>query len=33
MKTINIGTIKMPLNAATRTFAVLAKRGAGKTYN
>lgn len=32
MKEINLGTIKMPLNAATKTFAILAKRGAGKTY-
>lgn len=29
---INLGTIKMPINAATKTFAILAKRGAGKTY-
>lgn len=29
---INLGTIKMPLNAATKTFAILAKRGAGKSY-
>ena len=32
MKNIKIGNIEMPLNAATKTFAVLAKRGAGKTY-
>lgn len=32
MKSLNIGGIKLPLNAATKTFAVLAKRGAGKTY-
>jgi hypothetical protein len=32
MNEINIGTIKLPVNAATKTFAVLAKRGAGKTY-
>lgn len=29
---LNIGTIKLPLNAATKTMAILAKRGAGKTY-
>jgi hypothetical protein len=29
---INLGSVKMPLNAATKTFAILAKRGAGKTY-
>ena len=29
---LNIGTIKLPLSSATRTFAILAKRGAGKTY-
>ncbi len=29
---INIGTIKIPLSAATKSFAILAKRGAGKTY-
>lgn len=32
MQQINLGTVKMPLNAATKTFAILAKRGAGKTY-
>lgn len=32
MTEINIGTIKIPINAATKTFAILAKRGAGKTY-
>lgn len=32
MKELNIGTIKIPINAATKTFAILAKRGAGKTY-
>lgn len=30
---LNIGTIKLPINAATKTFALLGKRGAGKTYN
>jgi DNA helicase HerA-like ATPase len=29
---INLGTLKMPINSATKTFAILAKRGAGKTY-
>ena len=29
---LNLGTIKIPVNAATKTFAVLAKRGAGKSY-
>lgn len=29
---LNLGTLKMPINAATKSFAVLAKRGAGKTY-
>lgn len=32
MKELNIGEIKIPINAATKTFAVLAKRGAGKTW-
>lgn len=31
MNTLNIGT-KIPINAATKSFAILAKRGAGKTY-
>lgn len=29
---LNIGSIKLPLNSATKTFALLAKRGAGKSY-
>lgn len=29
---LNLGSIQIPLNAATKTFALLAKRGAGKTY-
>jgi uncharacterized protein len=29
---INLGSIQIPLSAATKTFAILAKRGAGKTY-
>lgn len=32
MNEINLGTLKMPINAATKSFAILAKRGAGKTY-
>lgn len=32
MKGLNIGSHELPLNSATKTFAVLAKRGAGKTY-
>jgi DNA helicase HerA-like ATPase len=26
------GSIKIPINAAIKTFAILAKRGAGKSY-
>jgi hypothetical protein len=29
---INLGSIQIPINAATKTSAILAKRGAGKTY-
>ncbi len=32
MKNLQIGSVEIPINAATKTFAVLAKRGAGKTY-
>lgn len=32
MNQLNIGSIGLPVNAATKTFAILAKRGAGKTY-
>lgn len=32
MSEINLGNLKMPINAATKSFAILAKRGAGKTY-
>lgn len=32
MNEIKLGTLKMPINAATKSFAILAKRGAGKTY-
>lgn len=29
---LDIGSMKIPVNAATKTFAILAKRGAGKSY-
>jgi DNA helicase HerA-like ATPase len=29
---LNLGSLQIPLNAATKTFAILAKRGAGKSY-
>lgn len=29
---LNLGSISLPINAATKTFAILAKRGAGKSY-
>lgn len=29
---INIGSLELPISSATKTFAILAKRGAGKTY-
>lgn len=32
MKNLNIGSINIPLSGATKTFAILAKRGAGKSY-
>lgn len=32
MKYLNIGSVKIPQTAATKSAAVLAKRGAGKTY-
>ncbi|MEK6884212.1 MAG: helicase HerA-like domain-containing protein, partial [Nanoarchaeota archaeon] len=32
MNEINLGSIQLPINSATKTFAILAKRGAGKTY-
>lgn len=32
MKTLNVGSLKIPASAATKSFAILAKRGAGKTY-
>jgi hypothetical protein len=32
MKTLNIGSIQIPISVATKTIAILAKRGAGKTY-
>ena len=30
--TLDLGSVQLPLSAATRTFAILAKRGAGKSY-
>lgn len=32
MKQINLGSVQLPIESATKTFAILAKRGAGKTY-
>lgn len=32
MNKLNLGSVQIPINAATKTFAILAKRGAGKTY-
>lgn len=32
MNDLNLGSIEIPINAATKTFAILAKRGAGKSY-
>lgn len=32
MTEINLGSSRLPINAATKTFAILAKRGAGKSY-
>jgi hypothetical protein len=32
MNELNLGNIKIPVSAATKTFAILAKRGAGKSY-
>jgi hypothetical protein len=32
MVELNLGSDRLPINAATKTFAILAKRGAGKTY-
>ena len=29
---INLGSVEIPVNAVTKTFAILAKRGAGKTW-
>jgi hypothetical protein len=29
---LNLGTLELPVSAVTRTFAILAKRGAGKSY-
>lgn len=33
MENLNLGSVKLPINAATKTFAFLAKRGAGKSYS
>lgn len=32
MSDLNLGSIQIPLNGATKTWAILAKRGAGKSY-
>lgn len=32
MKQLDLGSLKMPLTSATKTFGILAKRGAGKSY-
>jgi uncharacterized protein len=32
MDKINLGSIQIPKQAATKTFAILAKRGSGKSY-
>ncbi len=32
MSKLNLGSIEIPIEAATKTFAILAKRGAGKSY-
>jgi hypothetical protein len=32
MDKLNLGNVQIPINAATKTFAILAKRGAGKSY-
>src|SRR5437016_11244902 len=29
---LNIGSIQLPITSVTKTFAILAKRGAGKSY-
>lgn len=29
---INLGSVQLPINSATKTFGILAKRGAGKSY-
>jgi uncharacterized protein len=33
MQNLNLGGLEIPINGATKTFAILAKRGAGKTYS
>ncbi len=30
--TIHLGSIQLPINGATKTFSILVKRGAGKSY-
>jgi hypothetical protein len=32
MNNLNLGSVKIPVNGVTKTFAILAKRGAGKSY-
>lgn len=32
MNELDLGTVKLPIESATKTFAILAKRGAGKSY-
>lgn len=32
MNKLNLGSFELPINAATKSFAILAKRGAGKSY-
>ena len=32
MNELNLGSIQLPLTAVTKTFAILAKKGAGKSY-
>ena len=32
MERLKLGSVQLPINAATKTFAILAKRGAGKSY-
>jgi DNA helicase HerA-like ATPase len=32
VKAMNLGSIQLPINSATKTFGVIGKRGGGKTY-